>query len=83
MKHTILHILGCLIPLALLFILPAVFNVGPGVTFTVFFVLMFVCHLFMLRGHREGHGKMSQGVGSPGDSENDTTSNRKGSESCH
>ena len=50
MKHGILHILGCLIPIALIFILPAL-GMGNGVTFTVFIVLMFACHLFMMKGH--------------------------------
>ncbi len=83
MIRAILHILGCLIPLALLFILPAVFDVGPGVTLTVFFVLMFACHLFMLRGHGHG-GSASEGLaGHRHDSANDVTSNQKGSKSCH
>lgn len=80
MRHTLLHLLGCLIPLALLFILPAVFGVGPGVTFTIFFVLMFACHLFMLRGHGGDHGNSSAPRSG---SRDDTTSNRKGSKSCH
>ena len=83
MIRAILHILGCLVPLALLFLLPAVFGVGPGVTFTIFFVLMFVCHLFMLREH--GHGGMpaDETAGHRNHPTNDTTSKVKGSKSCH
>lgn len=50
MKHGILHILGCLLPIALIFILPAL-GFSQGFTFTVFIVLMFACHLFMMGGH--------------------------------
>ncbi len=53
MSHTIKHLIGCLVPLLLIFVLP-LFGVGEGVTLLVFIVLMFACHLFMLGGH--GHG---------------------------
>jgi len=46
----LLHILGCLIPLLLIFILPAL-GVSQGVTFTVFIVLMLGCHLLMMGTH--------------------------------
>jgi len=58
MKHGLMHILGCAIPIALLFLLPAL-GVSSGITFTLFFVLMFACHLFMMGGH--GHGQHSKG----------------------
>ena len=54
MKHGILHILGCLIPISLIFILPAL-GFGSGVTFTVFFILMFACHLLMMGDHSQSH----------------------------
>lgn len=72
MKHGILHILGCLIPISLIFILPAL-GVSSGVTYTVFIVLMFACHFFMMSGH--GHG----GHASNNHSQND----KKGEKSCH
>lgn len=50
MKHSLLHLLGCIVPIFLLFLLP-VFGVSSGVTFTVFIVLMLGCHLFMMGGH--------------------------------
>ncbi len=35
-------------------LLPAL-GAGPGLTFTLFVVLMFACHLFMMRGHDHDH----------------------------
>lgn len=52
MKHTLLHLLGCLLPLLVIFLLP-LFGVDSGVSLFLFIVLMFGCHLFMMRGH--GH----------------------------
>ncbi|NNF64200.1 MAG: hypothetical protein HKN07_08050 [Acidimicrobiia bacterium] len=54
MSHTIKHLIGCLVPLLLIFLLPA-FGVSDGVSLLVFIVLMFACHLFMLRGHGHEH----------------------------
>jgi hypothetical protein len=56
MKHSLLHLLGCALPILLLFLLPAL-GVGSGVTFTVFIVLMLGCHLFMMGGHSHGPGE--------------------------
>lgn len=53
MSHTIRMLIGCLLPLALIFVLP-LFGVGSGVTLLVFIGLMFMCHLMMMGGH--GHG---------------------------
>lgn len=55
MSHTLRMLLGCLLPLALIFVLP-LFGVGSGVTLLVFVVLMFGCHLMMLGGHGGSHG---------------------------
>lgn len=52
MKHTLLHLLGCLLPLLVIFLLP-LFGVDSGISLLLFIVLMFGCHLFMMRGH--GH----------------------------
>ena len=41
--------------MGLVFILPA-FGFDSGTTFTVFFVLMFACHFFMMGGHAQGEG---------------------------
>lgn len=53
MKHGLLHILGCIVPISLIFILPAL-GVSSGVTYTVFIALMFACHFFMMGGHSRG-----------------------------
>jgi hypothetical protein len=60
MNHSLRMLLGCLLPLGLIFVLP-LFGVGSGVTLLVFVVLMFGCHLMMLgpgsgHGHGKGHG---------------------------
>lgn len=77
MKHGILHILGCLIPIALIFLLPAL-GFSSGVTFTVFFILMFACHLFMMGGHQHGGGEPADAGASP-----ETNHSKKGDKSCH
>lgn len=61
MNHTLRMLLGCLLPLALIFVLP-LFGVGSGMTLLVFLVLMFGCHLMMMGGHGSGgHGHGSHG----------------------
>lgn len=50
MKHLMIHILGCALPLLAIFLLP-LFGVGGETAVFVFIVLMFGCHLLMLRGH--------------------------------
>ena len=55
MKHSLRMLLGCLLPFLLIFLLP-LFGVGEGVSLFVFIVLMFVCHLFMMGGHKHGRG---------------------------
>lgn len=54
MNHTLRMLLGCLLPLILLFLLP-LFGVGSGVTLFVFIALMFMCHLMMIGGHGHHH----------------------------
>ena len=55
MKQVILHLLGCLVPLLVIFLLP-LFGVDSGVSLLLFIVLMFGCHLFMMRGHAHDDG---------------------------
>ena len=56
-SHSIKMLIGCLLPLALIFILP-LFGVGEGVTLFIFIVLMLGCHLMMMGGHgKHGQGK--------------------------
>jgi len=55
-NHALWHMLGCAIPLLLIMILPS-FGVSSNVTYFIFIVLMFGCHLMMFKamGHGEGH----------------------------
>lgn len=54
MKHSMLHLIGCALPLLLIFLLP-LFGLGGGVSLFLIIVLLFACHLFMMIGH--GHGQ--------------------------
>lgn len=54
MNHHLKMLLGCLLPLLLIFILPY-FGVGEGASLFVFTILMFACHLMMLGGHGKHH----------------------------
>lgn len=55
MNHNMKMLIGCLIPLLLIFLLPY-FGIGEGWSLFLFVVLMFGCHLFMMGGHgHEGH----------------------------
>ena len=56
MNHTLRMLLGCVLPLVLLFLLP-LFGLGEGVTLFVAVVLMFACHLLMIGGHSHSHGR--------------------------
>ena len=51
-NHTIWMIIGCVVPMLLIFILPA-FGVSNQVALVIFIVLMFACHFLML-GHHHG-----------------------------
>ncbi len=53
-KRTIRHILGCALPLLLIFALPILGFSGEAVIF-VFVIAMFACHLVMMRGHDSAH----------------------------
>lgn len=52
MSHTLRMILGCVLPFALIFLVPLL-GLSEGITLLAFFVAMFGCHLFMMRGHGE------------------------------
>ncbi len=62
MRHLILHVAGCALPLLAIFLLP-LFGIDGGVTLLVFIVLMFACHLFMMRGHGHEHNQNSADTG--------------------
>ena len=51
MKHGLFHLIGCLVPIALIFILPAL-GVRSEIAYALFIVLMFACHLFMMGGSK-------------------------------
>ncbi|MCB9719720.1 MAG: hypothetical protein H6756_02505 [Candidatus Omnitrophica bacterium] len=57
-NHAVMHMLGCLIPLLLVMILPS-FGVSSNVTYFIFIVLMFGCHILMLTGMGHNHGSES------------------------
>ena len=60
MKHLLLHVLGCALPLLAVFLLP-LFGVSGEAAVFVFIVLMFGCHLLMLRGHKHHTPSSKQG----------------------
>ena len=54
MSHFWRMLLGCMIPMLMIFVLP-LFGVSEGVTLTIFLVLMLGCHLLMVPRHASGH----------------------------
>ncbi len=61
-NHGLWMIIGCTLPLLLIFILP-LFGVSGGGLLFIFIILMFACHLFMMGGHG-GHGGHEEHEGS-------------------
>ncbi len=53
-RHTLWMVIGCVVPLLLIFILP-IFGLGSGIRLFIFIILMFGCHLLMMGGHRGEH----------------------------
>ncbi len=66
MDHTLRVLLGCLVPLLLLFLLPLI-GLGEGVTLVIAIVLMFACHLFMIGDHQHTHADEESHNSSQGD----------------
>ena len=52
--HNLWMVLGCTLPLLLVFVLPLLGISGNAGTF-VFILLMFACHLLAMRGHGGTH----------------------------
>ena len=54
-------IIGCTVPLMLIFLLP-LFGITGNNTFLIFIVLMFCCHLMMMgkHGHNHQHSNTNQ-----------------------
>lgn len=58
MSHTLKMLVGCLAPLLLIFALPLM-GVSASTSIWLFLILMFGCHLFMMRGHHGADGHAS------------------------
>jgi len=58
-NHSLWIIIGCTLPLLLIFVLP-VFGVKGGSSLFIFIILMFGCHLLMMRGHHGNNVKKSR-----------------------
>ncbi len=56
-KHTFWMIIGCTVPLLLIFLLP-LFGITGNYTFLIFIVAMFACHLLM--PHHGRHDKSKE-----------------------
>lgn len=54
-KHTLRMIIGCVLPLLLIFLAPAI-GLGNNVALLIFIAAMFVCHLLMPMNHHDGNG---------------------------
>lgn len=59
-NHGLWMIIGCILPLFLIFLLPA-FGVSGNVSLFIFIILMFACHLFMMGHHHGKEGNHTQG----------------------
>ena len=57
-KHLFWMIIGCTVPLLLIFFAPAL-GLSEGTGLFLFILAMFACHLFMPHGHGHGHGQAS------------------------
>lgn len=51
MKHAIWMVIGCVLPLLLIFLAPAL-GLGSNFSFFIFMLSMFACHLMMPMHHR-------------------------------
>lgn len=62
MSHTLRMLIGCVLPLLLIFLLPLL-GLGQGLIPVVFLVLMLGCHLWMMRGHDDAYEHRPGGTG--------------------
>lgn len=60
MNHSLKMLIGCLVPLLLIFLLPY-FGITEGWGMFLFIVLMFGCHLFMMGGHGDYDDHQNKG----------------------
>ena len=49
-KHTLMMLIGCILPLLLVFLLP-IFGISGYISIFIFILAMFFCHLLMPMGH--------------------------------
>ena len=56
MKHVLLMIIGCVLPLLLIFFAPAL-GLSSDISFFIFMLAMFACHLLMPMHHGEHRHK--------------------------
>jgi hypothetical protein len=57
MNHNVRMLIGCLLPLILIFVLPLI-GVSQGISLFIFIILMFGCHFMMMGGHaKHEHNK--------------------------
>lgn len=60
--HAVRMLLGCLLPLLLVFVLPLL-GITSGVTLFIVIILMFGCHLLIMGGHaHHGHTEYEKEV---------------------
>lgn len=55
MKHMLRMLAGCVLPFLLIFFLPLL-GISEGSALMIGIILMFACHLLMMRGHHMGEG---------------------------
>ena len=60
-KHSLLMIMGCFIPLLLIFTLP-LFGITGNYSFVIFIVAVFACHLMMPMHHAQSEDKQTKTV---------------------
>lgn len=58
-KHTFWMIIGCGLPLLLIFFAPAL-GIGSGTSLFIFVLVMFACHLLMPMHHHGAHNHYQQ-----------------------
>ena len=77
-NHGLWMMLGCILPLFLIFLLP-VFGVKSNISFLVFVVAMFSCHFFMMGKHGE-HDHPDKDANNGNKDTNDNKENHEGHE---
>ncbi len=73
--------LGCTLPLLLIFVLPRFGISGWGSLF-IFIILMFACHLFMMGGHG-GHGEREDHSASEESGQGKNKDKKEAGHGCH